>query len=472
MSPTFQNADQTATPNGKGTQMTESSEQTEQASQLSRRNFLSVTALAGAGTVLAGCGGGSSGPAAPKTEKGAFGKGDEYTGPNVKLAYWNGFTGGDGPFMKQMVADFNAEHKNINVAMNTLQWGDFYSKVPNAVTSGSGPDVGVMHIDQVATSAARQVIIPLDEVAESLKLEEGDFNPVVWKAGVYKDARYGIPLDVHPLGFYYNKSLLEKGGVDGPPKDGESYDAAVKGMQEAGVKNPHWSTATWPGHLVFISLLNQLGGSLYDEEAAKATFASAEGVEALEWWVNWVTEGVSPKNVAGGADEQGFRQQRNALHWNGIWMMNEWAKVDGLQWAAAEVPKIFDQPAVWGSSHQFVVTSQAAKDKNKLQASSVFISWISEKSIEWAKSGQIPARNSARESAEFSALEVQSTLANQLDYVVFPPATPGIADVTAPTFEQAVNLSVLGKAKPKEALESAAKKADAILEQNRQKYGA
>ena len=89
--------------------MTESSE-TEQSSQLSRRNFLSVTALAGAGTVLAGCGGGSSGPGTTKTEKGAFGKGDKYTGPNVKLAFWNGFTGGDGPFMRKLVDQFNAEN--------------------------------------------------------------------------------------------------------------------------------------------------------------------------------------------------------------------------------------------------------------------------------------------------------------------------------------------------------------------------
>ncbi len=56
--------------------------------------------------------------------------------------------------------------------------------------------------------------------------------------------------------------------------------------------------------------------------------------------------------------------------------------------------------------------------------------------------------------------------------MVFQPTIPGIADVTAPTFEQAVNTVVLGKADPKTALEDAAKKADALLEDNRKKYSA
>ena len=91
--------------------------------------------------------------------------------------------------------------------------------MPNAVASGAGPDVAAMHLDQVGTNAARGVIIAMDDFADDLELEESDFNPTVWKAGIYDDKRYSIPLDVHPLGFYYNNALLQKGGVTEPPKD-------------------------------------------------------------------------------------------------------------------------------------------------------------------------------------------------------------------------------------------------------------
>lgn len=440
--------------------------------ELPRRLLLGSFGAVGAASALAACSGTSAPPGAAPSS-GAFGKGDTYTGPKVKLAFWNGFTGGDGPYMKQMVEEFNKANPNVTVAMNTLQWADYYAKVPNAVQSGAGPDVGIMHIDQLATNAARRVIVPLDEVASGLQLTEGDFAPVVWNAGIYQDKRYGIPLDIHPLGFYANTAQLKKAGIGGLPEDKASFEAAVKALQDkAGVKTPFWVTATWPAHLMFTSLVHQFGGSIYDEEGAKATFNSDAGVQSLEWLRSFIENGSSPKNVSNDAQAVAFRQQRDSLTWDGIWMMNEWAKVKDLEWAAAALPTIGEKPAVWASSHNFVVTTQATKDQNKLAAARAFISYISERSIDWAKSGQIPARNSVRESAEFKDLKVQSTLAEQLPNVVFPPSVPGIGDVTAPTYETAVNEVILGKKPVKAALDEAAKKADAMLKANQQKYQA
>ena len=442
-------------------------------SDLSRRLLLTSIGALGASAALSACSGGSSTPPGAAPSSGSFGEGDKYDGPKVALAFWNGFTGGDGPYMKKMVDEFNTANPNVTVSMNTLQWGDFYPKVPTAVASGAGPDVACMHIDQLATSAARRVIIPLDEIATGLKLEEDDFAPVVWNAGEYKDKRYGIPLDVHPLGFYVNKALMTKAGITEIPTDRAGFEAAVTELKgKGGVATPFWITATWPAHLIFTSLIAQFGGSIYDEEGAKATFNSDAGVEALEWMTKFIQNGSSPKNVSNDAQAVAFRQQRNAMTFDGIWMMNEWAKVKGLEWEAAKFPTIGDKPAVWASSHNFVVTSQAAKDQNKLAASRAFISYVSGKSLEWAKSGQVPARASVRDSAEFKALKVQSTLAEQLDYVQFPPSVPGIGDVTAPTYETAVNEVVLGKKQPKAALDEAAKKADSLLKANQSKYQA
>src|SRR5215212_2716591 len=134
---------------------------------LTRREFLILGA--GAGFALAGCGGG---PQNNPAMQGGGGGGKEYDGPKVELAFWNGFTGGDGPYMRRMVEEFSAQEKNINVTMNTVEWEAYYQKVPAAVSSGQGPDVAIMHIDTVPTNAARQVIIPLDDVANALKLKE------------------------------------------------------------------------------------------------------------------------------------------------------------------------------------------------------------------------------------------------------------------------------------------------------------
>ncbi|HSK36239.1 MAG TPA: substrate-binding domain-containing protein, partial [Actinomycetota bacterium] len=340
---------------------------------LSRRQFLGLGAGAGASMLLAACGGGTSAPPGAGGGGGGgggqFGEGKDYTGPNVSLAFWNGFTGGDGPFMRKLIVQFQGEHQNIKVSMNVLQWADFYPKVPTAVQSGNGPDIAIMHIDNLATNAARRVIIPVDEVATVLEYQESDFVPAVWAAGVWQEKRYGIPLDIHPLLQYHNQKDLQKAGLNEPPKDRASFEAAIKELKSAGVQYPFWMPADWPAHLMWWSLIHQFGGTPYNEDGSQAQFNSEAGVEALTWMVNVNKQGYSPKNVAIDAQQVAFRQGKDSLTWDGIWMMNEWPKSKGLEWGAAPVPQIGDQTAVWASSHNFVVTSQAQKDPNKLQAS-------------------------------------------------------------------------------------------------------
>jgi multiple sugar transport system substrate-binding protein len=427
-----------------------------------------IAAVFAALLVFAGCGGKSGEEATGQPADTGGEAASDYTGPNVNLAFWNGFTGGDGPYMRALVKKFNAEHDNIKVKMVVSEWADYYQKVPQAVQSGRGPDVGIMHADQLATNAARRVIVPLDDLARTLKLDESDFSEKLWDAGIYQDKRYGIPLDTHPLGFYYNKDHLAKAGIE-PPTNAQEMDAALKKLKESGVEYPFWQSSTWPAHLMFMSLLPQFGGSLYNEDSSEATFNSPEGVKALTWMVDLIKNGYSPKNVSQDADYIAFKNGKTTFHWDGIWQTQDLKKTK-LNWGVAPIPQIGDQKGAWANSHNMVVTSQGAKDENKLQAAKVFINWISQHSIEWAKAGQVPARNSVRESDEFKALEWQPIFAKQLDYVTMPPAVPGIGDAQL-EMEQAVNRAVLGKQSPKQALDQAAKRSNELLEQNKKKYG-
>ncbi len=433
--------------------------------RLTRREFLLASAGAGAGLVLVGCGGGGGG-------QGGSGGGEEYSGPSVELAFWNGFTGGDGPYMNALVDQFNAEHDNIQVSTNTVEWEDYYQTVPVAVRSEEGPDVGIMHVDQLGTNAARGVIIPLDEVADALGLEESDFDPTVWNAGIYDGQRFGIPLDIHPLALYYNKGLMEEAGLDPnrPPQTRDEYESALEELRGNGIQGSWVSPFPFTGTMQFESLLWQFGGELYNEGATRATFNSDAGVEALTWMVDLVENGYSPSDVAQDAEFIAFQNGENALHWNGIWQINALKEVEDLDWGVAPLPRIGSDDATFANSHNFVITQQATTDQNKVEASQVFINWISQQSIEWARAGQIPARNSVRESQEFEDLPEQATIAQEVPYVHFRPPVPGIGDIQPETYDQAVNEAVLRQSDPQTALDEAAERADQLLEENRQKY--
>ena len=439
-----------------------------------RRTFLNYSGGAGAAAFLAACGGGNAPEAGGGGQEAAVGEGGEYTGPAVTLAFWNGFTGADGPIMGQLIKQFNGEHDNIKVEQNTQEWADFYESVPSAVQSGNGPDFGVMHIDQLATNAARSVIIPLDSLAEQMGMEAASYPEAVWNGGVYNDARYGIPLDIHPLAFYYNKDLMEKAGLDpeNPPQDRESYEAALDKFKAENIQG-HWmSPFPFTGGLSFQALLWQFGGDMFTEDGKTATFQEEPGVQALTWMADLVKDGHSPSNVDQDADHIAFTNGKNAFHWNGIWQALAYEDTKGLNWGVAPLPQIGTERAAWAGSHNFVIMKAQQPDPNKEQAAGVFIKWISENSIEWAKGGQIPANEEVRTSPEFEELDFQTVLAEQLEYVHFPPAVPGIGDAITIMMEEGVQEAVLGRKEPEQALADAAASTQQLLDENAEKFGA
>ena len=284
-----------------------------------RRQVLSLGLGASAVAALTACGGGGSAGAPGASASVSGGGGAEgYTGPKVALKFWNGFTGGDGPVMKSLVDAFNTEHPNIAVTMNTMQWGDYYAKLPAAVAAGQGPEIAIMHVDSVATNAARRVIQPLDDVAKALSLEESDFAAVPWQAGTYDGKRYAIPLDVHPLGFFDNKTVMEQGGLDPgkPPTDHDAYMAALDALKAKGIQG-HWASPfPFTGGLTCQALVWQFGGELFDEGLALGEEQRAQGLDqaAADGVARILGEileaghralGVDPGDLAGGERHRG-----------------------------------------------------------------------------------------------------------------------------------------------------------------------
>ena len=442
--------------------------------QLTRRGLLGAGVAIGATAGLSACGKGAvtpTNPASPPTSPAGDGGGSGYDGPKVSLQFWNGFTGGDGAYMKRLVDQFVAEHENIAVTVQTMQWADYYTKLPTAVQSGNGPDIAVMHVDSVASNAARNVIQPLDDVAKALNLGEADFAPVPWKAGIYKDVRYAIPLDVHPLGFFYNKDVMDKAGLDpeSPPMNHDDYMAALDALKSKGIMG-HWASPfLFTGGLSVQSLVAQFGGSLYSADATTAAWNGEGGIKALTWWQDLIRNGYSNPKVAQDADFIALQNGETAFNWNGIWSINTLGEKKDLNWGVKALPNIGGQNPAGAGPHPFVPSVQKKPDENQAVAPRAFLHWNSQQSLEWAKGGQVPARNSVRESAEFQALTDQAELAKQIDYLVFAPAIPGIGDAGA-EFDKAVNEITLGMKDVATSLNAAAERANKILAANAKKY--
>jgi multiple sugar transport system substrate-binding protein len=91
-----------------------------------------------------------------------------------------------------------------------------------------------------------------------------------------------------------------------------------------------------------------------------------------------------------------------------------------------------NKKAVWAQSHQFALPRQRNPDPAKREATLRFVKWMGEHSVDWAKAGQVPARNSARQealTAEDPYLKKLQTWASELPYAAFMPSFPKILEV-------------------------------------------
>ncbi len=445
---------------------------TRAASAISRRRVLGGAFGTAVAVGLAGCGAGSSGtPGGQQAPPPGGGGAEGYDGPNVELAFWNGLTGGDGPIMQELVNRFNTEHPNIKVEQTRIIWDEFYQKVPAAVSNGQGPDIAIMHDDTLATNAARNVLQPLDDVAGALQLSQDNFPEIAWNGGLYQDQRYGIPLDIHPAGLYYNQTVMEKVGLDPdkPPTTGDELMEMLETCKSKGVRGM-WTSAVNASSLPGQTLVYQFGGSMVNQDGATVGWDGEAGVKAISWLKSLIEEGHSPENAGADAPSSAFQSDRAAFMINGPWMVTPLSENKKLKWKATIVPNIGGTLATWAGSHQFVLPRQIKADNNKLNASRVFVNWISENSLLWADAGMVPARNLVRQSPEFQEMGAVTEFAKELDFIRFNPPVPGVRDMF-PQWNIAVSNAILGKEPIAQALAEGGRKANQILANNQQKYG-
>src|SRR3954465_7196908 len=150
----------------------------------------------------------------------------------VNLDFWNPFTGGDGPYLKKILDQFHTETPNVKVKFSTQK--DLYASLHAAKAANKLPQVSIVHLDAIPQNAADGIFTPIDDLITTLGISEKDFTADVWKNGLYKDHRYGVPLDTHPLSFYWNKALFRTAGLDPekPPTNKDEFLAAAKAITD------------------------------------------------------------------------------------------------------------------------------------------------------------------------------------------------------------------------------------------------
>ncbi|HZH63151.1 MAG TPA: ABC transporter substrate-binding protein, partial [Metabacillus sp.] len=270
----------------------------------------------------------------------------------TKITFWAPFSGPDGPKMKEIVEEYNKSQEEYMVDLQIVPQSEYYKTVDLAISGKENmPELLIMHGDQIVNYAAKDALKSLNDVLGETVTKE-QYHENAWEGATFDGNLYGVPLDIHPLMFYWNKDLFEKAGLDPdtPPQTREEFvDYAEKltdkDMQQYGFVVP----TLWPQQFIFPTIVNQNGGQLIAD--GKVNFTSEPVVEALQFQRELIEKyQVSPADVQQDGEVTMFLQGKNAMHLNGPWMLQQWEDA-GINFGVAPVPQLgTEQQAVFANS--------------------------------------------------------------------------------------------------------------------------
>lgn len=376
--------------------------------------------------------------------------------------------------MLKIVKRFNEENPDVEVMMQRMDWATYYNKLFVAGLGGRAPEVFVVHTANIERFMQADFVRPVDDLVNGPNgIDTGDLAGSAWNAVDRGGTHYALPLDVHAVGMYYNRALFRQAGVvDGkgeprPPETREEFVDALRkvaALSGPGDAEKRWGFVfTWFRTNVY-TIMCQFGGRFFTDDYSRCLLNCPENVEALQFCVDLIHKekvAPSPENFDSWV---GFRQGRVAIVFEGIYMLSDLKKQTDLDWGAAPLPMIGRERVAWADSHALCLTKGI--DERQTEAAWRFMKYLSDNSLDWAEAGQIPIRESLRDTDRFRAMYAQSEFARELPYIRYLPIVPFIFEFEG-EFDVAVEKALRGTATPKQALDDATKRVDEILERRR-----
>ncbi|MFU1795374.1 ABC transporter substrate-binding protein [Paenibacillus azoreducens] len=226
--------------------------------------------------ILSGCSGKDT-PSSGK-ESGETKGGDSPKEP-VELSFWYGWTGPEGEALEKLIKKWNDANPDIKV--KGLSQSD-YQKQLTAITGGNPPDVASNFGKDVVPWGERGAMMPLDDYIKKDNVDLGDFVPAALSSSQSQGKTYAIPIAMHVSMLFYNKDMLEKAGLNGPPETmGQLKEYITKlSVKENGGKLQQ--LGLWPGVDAF-TFSYSYGGSFYDADKKQVTPDHAGVKAAIEF---------------------------------------------------------------------------------------------------------------------------------------------------------------------------------------------
>lgn len=386
----------------------------------------------------------------------------------VTLDYLN-FSGAGEPlkYLEEMKKVFEQQNPDIKINIEVVGFGEYFTLLQTRIAGGTAPDSYELNYENFVTYAKKGVLLDLEPLFVKNKFDTSVLDNNALNAFSVEGKQYGLPAMFSDVVLFYNKDLFDKAGVSYPTAGWTWYDEQ-KAAEKIRALGDNIFGICHPIHFwEFYKVVQQNGGSIFNEDKTKFMVNSPQNVETLQFMVDRVLKSnVMPTEaqVSGMGDWELFKAEKVGMIVTGIWAFPEFIKTCDFEWDIAIEPGNTKK-----ATHFFSNGLVINKDSKKVEQAFKWISFMS--------ASKEAAKIRVDSGWELPAVTYPDVLASYLEQT--PPASRQVVFdslqylVTPPVIEQFAEMADImgihlaaardGAKTPQEALDAAQKELEAKI---------
>lgn len=291
---------------------------------MKKKLLSTILATATIATLFSGCGSASTDSSTTGESTTSESSSESESSDDVTtISLWTVFTGSDGDVLKEIINDYNESNTdNIEVEIDIMDNSTLQSKLPTAISTGTGPSfvlVGIEYINEYVENDCLEEISDFWEVTGTN--EDNYYENVVAKSYV-GDTLYGVPMQYNLQYLYYNKDLFEAAGLDpdAPPTTFDELEECAKALTDPSIGQ--YGLGLTPDYGYYVQFLWGNGGDVIDTSTDENLLNSSENIATLEWIQDLYNSGVSPQGATAAEADTMFQSGQLAMCMAGPWNIN------------------------------------------------------------------------------------------------------------------------------------------------------
>lgn len=282
-------------------------------------------------SLLAGCGN-SKGSTAETDNEGTE---DKETTAESTLSLWTVFTGSDGDVLREIINDYNETNEDgITVEVDIMDNSTLQSKLPSAVSSGTGPDFVLVGIEYIKEYVNNEMLEPIDDFWKATDTNEDNYYENVVAKSYVDGTLYGVPMQYNLQYLYYNKDLFAEAGIESAPATFEELEKSAKALTD--VEKGQYGLAFPTDFGYYVQYLWGNGGDVINTDTGENLLDSDVNIETLTWLQQLAKE-VSPEGITSAEADTMFQSGQLAMCLAGPWNINILNSL-GLNYGVAAMP--------------------------------------------------------------------------------------------------------------------------------------